>query len=83
MTGVQTCALPISRTAWHSHGLGQTLYIVEGIALVQSRGGEIIEAYPGPQTVTEGTDAIVGLATEGPGHRSGRFVDRDGEIKWS
>ncbi|MEU1163809.1 cupin domain-containing protein [Streptomyces sp. NPDC005921] len=38
---------PGARTAWHSHGLGQTLYIVEGIALVQSRGGEIIEAHPG------------------------------------
>lgn len=38
---------PGSRTAWHSHGLGQTLYIVEGIALIQSRGGEIIEAHPG------------------------------------
>jgi NAD(P)-dependent dehydrogenase (short-subunit alcohol dehydrogenase family) len=37
----------------------------------------------GPQTVTEGTDAIVALATEGPGGRSGRFVDRDGEIAWS
>jgi len=37
----------------------------------------------GPQTVTEGTYAIVALATEGPGHGSGRFVDRDGEIKWS
>ena len=37
----------------------------------------------GPQTVTEGTDVIVRLATEGPGHRSGRFVDRDGEIAWS
>ena len=37
----------------------------------------------GPQTVTEGTDAIIALATEGPGHRSGRFVDRDGEIAWS
>ncbi|MFI5936615.1 SDR family NAD(P)-dependent oxidoreductase [Actinoplanes sp. NPDC051494] len=36
----------------------------------------------GPQTVTEGTDAVVGLATEGPGHGSGRFVDRDGEITW-
>ncbi|MEU4236660.1 SDR family NAD(P)-dependent oxidoreductase [Actinoplanes sp. NPDC026619] len=36
----------------------------------------------GPQTVTEGTDAVVGLATEGPGHGSGRFVDRDGEIAW-
>ncbi|MGW4948174.1 SDR family NAD(P)-dependent oxidoreductase [Actinoplanes sp. NPDC004185] len=37
----------------------------------------------GPQTVTEGTDAVVGLATEGPGHGSGRFVDRAGEITWS
>ncbi|MGC5015642.1 SDR family NAD(P)-dependent oxidoreductase [Streptosporangium sp. DT93] len=37
----------------------------------------------GPQTVTEGTDAIVGLATEKPGARSGRFVDRTGEIAWS
>ena len=39
--------------------------------------------HSGPQTVTEGTDAIVGLATEGPGHGSGRFVDREGEIAWS
>ncbi|WP_330301911.1 MULTISPECIES: cupin domain-containing protein [unclassified Streptomyces] len=38
---------PGARTAWHSHGLGQTLYIVEGIALVQSLGGNIIEAHPG------------------------------------
>ena len=37
----------------------------------------------GPQTVTEGTDAIVGLATEGPGHGSGRLVDRAGELRWS
>ena len=37
----------------------------------------------GPQTVTEGTDSIVTLATEGPGHGSGRFVDRNGEIAWS
>ncbi|WP_327138569.1 cupin domain-containing protein (plasmid) [Streptomyces sp. NBC_01340] len=38
---------PGARTAWHSHALGQTLHIVEGIALVQSRGGDIIEAHPG------------------------------------
>ncbi|MFF9808246.1 hypothetical protein ACF1G5_24535 [Streptomyces coeruleorubidus] len=33
---------PGARTAWHSHSLGQTLYIVEGVALVQSRHGHII-----------------------------------------
>jgi quercetin dioxygenase-like cupin family protein len=38
---------PGARTAWHSHGLGQTLYIVEGIALTQSRGGSVVEARPG------------------------------------
>jgi quercetin dioxygenase-like cupin family protein len=43
---------PGARTAWHSHGLGQTLYIVEGIALIQSRGGEILEAHPGDVVYT-------------------------------
>ncbi|AGL19403.1 SDR family NAD(P)-dependent oxidoreductase [Actinoplanes sp. N902-109] len=38
--------------------------------------------HSGPQTVTEGTDAIVQLATEGPGHGSGRFVERHGEKSW-
>jgi hypothetical protein len=33
--------------------------------------------------VTEGTDAIVGLATGKPGAGSGRLVGRDGEISWS
>ncbi|RIJ76756.1 SDR family NAD(P)-dependent oxidoreductase [Nakamurella silvestris] len=42
-----------------------------------------LNGHSGPQTVTEGTDAVVGLATEGPGNGSGRFVDRDGEISWS
>ncbi|MDF9811732.1 cupin domain-containing protein [Streptomyces sp. SPB162] len=38
---------PGARTAWHSHALGQTLHIVEGVALVRSRGGDIMEAHPG------------------------------------
>jgi quercetin dioxygenase-like cupin family protein len=33
---------PGARTAWHSHALGQTLHVTEGIGLVQSRGGEIL-----------------------------------------
>jgi quercetin dioxygenase-like cupin family protein len=36
-----------ARTTWHSHALGRSLHIVEGIPLVQSRGGGIIEAHPG------------------------------------
>ncbi len=42
-----------------------------------------LNGHSGPQTVTEGTDAIVGLATEKPGAGSGRFADRTGDIAWS
>jgi len=35
----------------------------------------------GPQTVTEGTDAIVTLATEGPDAGTGRFIDRHGTVR--
>jgi quercetin dioxygenase-like cupin family protein len=31
---------PGARTAWHSHGSGQTLYVIEGVGLVQTRGEE-------------------------------------------
>ncbi|WP_328593177.1 Rossmann-fold NAD(P)-binding domain-containing protein [Lentzea tibetensis] len=42
-----------------------------------------LNGHSGPQTVAEGTDAIVALATEEPGASSGRFVSRHGEIAWS
>jgi quercetin dioxygenase-like cupin family protein len=38
---------PCARTAWHSHALGQTLYVTEGTGYVQSRGGEVITIRPG------------------------------------
>jgi NAD(P)-dependent dehydrogenase (short-subunit alcohol dehydrogenase family) len=42
-----------------------------------------LNGHSGPQTVTEGTDAIVALATEEPGAGTGRFVSRHGEMTWS
>ncbi len=36
----------------------------------------------GTQTVTEGTDAIVALATEDPSAGTGRFIDRNGPVAW-
>ncbi|MFJ4483637.1 SDR family NAD(P)-dependent oxidoreductase [Streptomyces longwoodensis] len=42
-----------------------------------------LNGHSGPQTVTEGTDAIVSLATEPPGAGTGRFVSRHGEMSWS
>ncbi|MEC3998128.1 SDR family NAD(P)-dependent oxidoreductase [Actinacidiphila sp. DG2A-62] len=42
-----------------------------------------LNGHSGPQTVTEGTDAIVRLATEPPDAGTGRFVDRHGPVAWS
>lgn len=38
--------------------------------------------HSGHQTVAEGTDAVVALATEVPGAGTGRFVDRLGTVPW-
>ena len=38
--------------------------------------------HSGHQTVQEGTDAIVTLATEGPEAGTGRFIDRFGPVRW-
>ena len=43
---------PGARTAWHSHSLGQTLYVTDGGGLVQSRGDELVELRPGDVHVT-------------------------------
>jgi quercetin dioxygenase-like cupin family protein len=38
---------PAARTAWHSHAVGQTLYVTEGRGRIQARGGSISEIRPG------------------------------------
>ena len=38
---------PGARTAWHRHAVGQTLYVTEGVGLVQARGGQVIEMRAG------------------------------------
>ena len=37
---------PGARTAWHTHPLGQTIYVTEGVGICQQRGGpvEVIRA---------------------------------------
>jgi quercetin dioxygenase-like cupin family protein len=44
---------PGARTAWHNHPKGQTLYVTEGVALVQDRGGPAEEVPAGQTVVTE------------------------------
>ena len=43
---------PGARTAWHSHAVGQTLLITEGIALLGTRDGHVIAARPGQVVYT-------------------------------
>jgi len=43
---------PGTRTAWHSHQGGQTLYVTEGRGLAQSRGESIVELRPGDVHLT-------------------------------
>ena len=38
---------PGARTNWHSHAVGQTLHITDGIGLIQTRDGTIIRMRPG------------------------------------
>lgn len=41
---------PGARTAWHSHAIGQTLHVTEGVAWMGTRDGNVIEVRAG-QTV--------------------------------
>ncbi|ALV45918.1 cupin [Arthrobacter alpinus] len=43
---------PGAHTAWHRHANGQTLHVTDGVGLVQSRGGEIIEMHEGDTVYT-------------------------------
>jgi quercetin dioxygenase-like cupin family protein len=38
---------PGARTAWHTHPLGQTIYVTEGVGRCQRQGGPIEEIRPG------------------------------------
>jgi quercetin dioxygenase-like cupin family protein len=38
---------PGARTAWHTHPLGQTLYVVSGFGKVQSWGGPVLDIRAG------------------------------------
>lgn len=48
---------PGARTAWHTHPNGQTIYVTEGIALAQRRGGPIEIIRPGDRVFFEPGEA--------------------------
>ena len=44
---VQVSFEPGARTAWHTHPLGQTLHVLQGVGRVQTWGGPVQEIRPG------------------------------------
>nr|WP_198350691.1 cupin domain-containing protein [Sphingomonas prati] len=40
---------PGARTAWHTHPLGQTLIVTEGVGWTQVEGGQVVEFRAGDQ----------------------------------
>jgi quercetin dioxygenase-like cupin family protein len=44
---------PGARTAWHTHPLGQTIYVTEGIGRCQRDGGQVEEIRPGDRVYFE------------------------------
>ena len=44
---------PGARTAWHTHALGQTIFVTEGVGLCQREGGPIEELHPGDRVYFE------------------------------
>jgi quercetin dioxygenase-like cupin family protein len=47
---------PGARSAWHSHSIGQTLYVTEGEGRVQSRGEGVVTVRPGDVVYTPGDE---------------------------
>jgi quercetin dioxygenase-like cupin family protein len=44
---------PGARTAWHTHPLGQTIFLTDGAGRCQRRGGPIEEIHPGDRVFFE------------------------------
>lgn len=44
---------PAARTAWHTHPLGQTIFVTDGIGRCQREGGPIEEIRPGDRVFFE------------------------------
>ena len=62
---------PGARTAWHTHPLGQTLYVIAGVGRVQSKGGPIREIKPGDVVfIPPGREALARSVTD---HRHGPY----------
>jgi quercetin dioxygenase-like cupin family protein len=71
---------PGARTAWHSHSLGQVLFVVEGHGLVQSRDEPIVAIRPGDVVHTPADEWHWHGAT--PDHLMTHLSMTEGDAHW-
>lgn len=53
ITALNVRFAPGARTAWHTHPLGQTIYVTDGVGHCQREGGPIEEIRPGDRVFFE------------------------------
>ena len=51
LTAVHVRFTPAARTHWHSHEVGQTLHVMDGVGLVGTRDGEVVWVRAGDTVV--------------------------------
>jgi quercetin dioxygenase-like cupin family protein len=45
--------MPAGRTHWHTHPVGQTIFVTEGVGRCQRAGGPVLELHPGDRVFFE------------------------------
>jgi quercetin dioxygenase-like cupin family protein len=73
---------PGARTAWHTHPLGQTIWVTDGVGLCQRRGGPVELIRPGDRVFFEpGEDHWHGAApTRFMAHVAMQQADEEGNV---
>jgi quercetin dioxygenase-like cupin family protein len=51
MTAALVRFTPGARTNWHSHAVGQTLHVTEGVGLVGTRDGSVVRIHAGETVI--------------------------------
>lgn len=81
LTALRVTFSPGARTNWHTHPLGQTLYILSGVGRIAARGGAVREMPPGASVwIPPGEEHWHGAGPNGPMIHLAMAEAEDGRI---